>query len=111
MAVISFTDQESDIFKMRKAIFRMVLSRARSRLADPVDIEETQLAELTEGLFLDDMDHSQRGRVGEALLGAVTQLKDEVSAGKPLEEPVRAGIEELLEDLEKFLRTRLQPSP
>lgn len=109
MAVISFTGEESDIFKMRKAIFRMTLSRTKSHLADPKDIKEIQLAELTEGLFLNDLERSQRVRLGAALLDAVTQLKDEVSTGKPLEEPVRSGIEELLADLKEFLRTHLSP--
>jgi hypothetical protein len=110
MAVISFAEKESEIFGIRKAVLRLILSRTRSRLTDPADLEEIQLAEVVDGVMFDDMDTLQRARLGEAVLGAVMQLRDEVATGKPLEEPVRAGIEELLEDLENFLRTRLQPS-
>jgi hypothetical protein len=111
MAVISFAKEESEIFGVRKAIFRMLLSRTRSRLSDPADIEEAQLAELAEGILFYDMDRPQRERLGTAVLGAVMQLRDEVSAGKPLEEPVLPGIEERLQDLENFLKARLHPSP
>lgn len=109
MAVISFGMEESEIFGVRKAVFRMILIRTRSRLSEAADLEETQLAQMAEGILFHDVDRPQRERLGDAVLGAVMQLREEVSAGKRLEEPVRAGIEELLEDLENFLRARLQP--
>jgi hypothetical protein len=111
MALISFAEEESEIFGVRKAILRMILSRTRSRLTDPADIEETRMAETVGAILFDDMNSAQRERLGGAILEAVTQLRAEVSAGKPLEEPVLPGIEERLENLENFLKTRLQPSP
>lgn len=104
MAVFSFSCDEADIFKVRKAIFRMVLSRAAAHLTGPSDVEAIRLAELGEGVIFDQIeDPHQRTRLVRALLEGTEELRQQVAAGKPTEEPVLLGAEELLGELVNFL--------
>ncbi len=41
------------------------------------------------------------------MLSGATRLKDDVDAGRSLEEPVSAGISEFLESMIEFLRSHL----
>lgn len=103
MATIAFTDDESDIFVVRKAIFRMMLSRAGSKLTDPADIEEVRMAEFAEGISFDLFEGEQRVRIGHAIFDAAKQLRDDVASGNPVEEAVRPDIKEFLDELVAFL--------
>lgn len=108
MAVFSFSDNEADIFKVRKAVFRMILSRAAAHLTDPADVEELDVALLGEGAIFDLIDDPQRrARVARAVLEGTEELRQQVAAGKPTEEPVRLGAEELLDELISFLNSRV----
>lgn len=103
MAAIAFTDNDSDIFLVRKAIFRMILRRTASRLADPADVEEIRMAEFAEGISFDLLEGEQRIRIEHAIFDSVKQLRDDVASGNPVEEPVRPDINEFMEDLCAFL--------
>jgi hypothetical protein len=83
------------------------LSRAASQLSDPSDLEEIDVAGAMEGLAFDLMDEQQRARMTQAVLQGVQSLKNDLAAGKPLEEPVLPGIEEKLDELQSFLRAHL----
>lgn len=107
MATIAFANDESDIFVVRKAIFRMLLSRAESKLAYPADVEEVRMAEFAEGISFDLNEGEQRVRIGRAIFEAAKQLRDDVASGNPVEEPVRPDIKEFLDDLVAFLSPRV----
>jgi hypothetical protein len=92
MAVIGFSDNAQDVVSFRKAIFRMILSRAKARLTDPADIEELDVSEAAEGISFELLAGDQRARLVEAVYEGTQDLKQQVLAGKPTEEPVRAGI-------------------
>lgn len=106
MSVVMFSQEDS--FYVRKAVFRMILRRAKIELDDRTDIEELEIAELGEGISLFRMPDDQRSRIGDALLHGAQKLRSDVTAGHPTEEPVREGIESVLEDLIEFMTTRLQ---
>lgn len=103
MAAFTFSEHAVDAFTLRKAPFRMILSRAAGRLSDPSDIEEIEVAKAMDGLAFDLMEDDQRERVEQAVLEGVRGLRAEIDAGKPLEEPVLPGIGEKLEELQSFL--------
>jgi hypothetical protein len=117
VAAFTFSENELDALTVRKALFRLILSRAARRLSDPSDLEELEVAQAMDGLAFDLMDEQQRVRMTQAVLQGVQSLKDEIAAGKPLEGPVRPGIDEKLDELQSFLHahlsaeTRLSPEP
>jgi hypothetical protein len=99
VAVLSFAKTDADTVSLRKAIFRMILARAKARLADPADIEELDVSQAMEGISFDRLEDDQRARLVEAVYQGTQDLKKEVAAGKPTEEPVRPGIEEKLDEI------------
>jgi hypothetical protein len=103
VAALTFSENELDALTVRKALFRLILSRAVRRLSDPSDLEELEVAQAMDGLAFDLMGERQRGRMAQAVLQAVQSLKDEIAAGKALEEPVLPGIDEKLDELHSFL--------
>jgi hypothetical protein len=62
MAALGFSNDAADIVTFRKAIFRMILSRAKARLTDPVDIEELDVSEAMEGISFELLSEDQRAR-------------------------------------------------
>ncbi len=108
MAALSFSEDAADIVTFRKAIFRMVLSRAKARLTDPADIEELELSEAMEGISFQLLDDGQRARLAEAVFEGTKSLKEEIDAGKPVEEQVRQGADEKLGELLALL-ARFRP--
>jgi hypothetical protein len=103
MSAFIFSSDEQDAFTVRKAVFRMILSRAKGNLSDPSDIEQLDIAEVMEGLSFHRLDDEQRIRLTEAVLEGTRGLQSAIKSGQVTEEPVRAGIEELLNDLLVFL--------
>ena len=99
MAVLGFSDSAEDVVTFRKAIFRMILSRANSHLTDPADINELDLSRAMDGLSFELLPDDQRARLVEAVYQGTQDLRQEVAAGKPTEEPVREGIEEKLDEI------------
>jgi hypothetical protein len=108
MAVLGFSENGADIVTIRKAIFRMILSRARTYLTDPADIQELELSEAMEGISFNLLGDDQRARLVEAVSEGVKSLKDDISAGRPTEEPTRAGVEEKLGEVLALL-SRFRP--
>jgi hypothetical protein len=107
VAAFTFSENERDALTVRKALFRLILSRAANRLSEPSDLEELEVAQAMDGLAFDLMDERQRVRMTQAVLQGVHSLKDEIAAGKPLEEPVLPGIDEKLDELQGFLHAHL----
>jgi hypothetical protein len=99
VAVLGFSDSPDDVVTFRKAIFRMMLSRAKSHLTDPADINELDLSQAMDGLSFELLPDDQRARLIEAVYLGTQDLTQEVAAGKPTEEPVREGIEEKLDEI------------
>jgi hypothetical protein len=99
VAVLGFSDSPDDVVTFRKAIFRMILSRAKSHLTDPADINELDLSQAMDGLSFELLPDDQRARLIEAVYLGTQDLTQEVAAGKPTEEPVREGIEEKLDEI------------
>jgi hypothetical protein len=99
VAVLSFAKTDADTVALRKAIFRMILSRAKERLSDPADIEELDLSEVMEGIQFHRLDDDQRARLVEAVYEGTQDLKRQVLAGEPTEEEVKPGIEEKLDEI------------
>jgi hypothetical protein len=77
----------------------MILSRAKSHLTDPADINELDVSQAMEGISFELLPDDQRARVVEAVYQGTEDLRQEVAAGKPTEEPVREGIEEKLDEI------------
>jgi hypothetical protein len=77
----------------------MILSRAKSHLTDPADINELDLSQAMDGLSFELLPDDQRARLIEAVYLGTQDLTQEVAAGKPTEEPVREGIEEKLDEI------------
>lgn len=105
MSVIMFSAEDS--FYIRKALFRMIISRAERFLQDPADTEELTMSELTEGISLFRLPDDQRARLSVALLAGIEDLRADVAAGKPTEEPVRDGAEDLLDELVDYMNAHL----
>ncbi len=99
MAVLSFAKTEADTVSLRKAIFRMILSRAKEHLTDPADIEELDLSEVMEGVQFHRLDDDQRARLVDAVYEGTQDLKKQILAGEPTEEEVRPDIEEKLDEI------------
>ena len=99
MAVLSFAKTDADTVSLRKAIFRMILSRAKEHLTDPADIEELDLSEVMEGVQFHRLDDDQRARLVDAVYEGTQDLKQQVLAGEPTEEEVRPDIEEKLDEI------------
>jgi hypothetical protein len=99
VAVLGFSDSAEDVVTFRKAIFRMILSRAKSHLTDPADINELDLSQAMDGLSFELLPDDQRARLVEAVYQGTQDLRQDVAAGKPTEEPVREGIEEKLDEI------------
>jgi hypothetical protein len=108
MAALGFSENGADIVTFRKAIFRMILSRAKAHLTNPADIQELELSEAMEGISFNLLDDDQRARLTEAVFEGAKSLRDDIAAGKPIEEPAREGIEEKLDEvlalLDRFRR-------
>jgi hypothetical protein len=99
MAVLSFAKADADTVFLRKAIFRMILSRAKAHLTDPADIEELDVSQAMEGISFELLADGQRARLTEAVYQGTEDLRQDVAAGKPTEEAVRLGIEEKLDEV------------
>jgi hypothetical protein len=99
MAVLAFSHRWEDVVIFRKAIFRIILSRAKSHLTDPSDIHELTISQAVEGISFELLAEDQRARLVEAVYQGTRDLKNEVAEGKATEEPVRAGIEEKLDEI------------
>jgi hypothetical protein len=108
MAALAFSEDAADIVTFRKAIFRVILSRAKAWLTDPADIEELELSEAMEGISFHLLDEDQRARLAEAVFEGTKSLKEEVDAGKPVEEQVRGGADEKLDEVLALL-ARFRP--
>jgi hypothetical protein len=99
VAVLGFSDSAQDVVTFRKAIFRMILSRAKSHLTDPADINELDVSQAMDGLSFELLPDDQRARLVDAVYQGTQDLRQEVAEGKPTEEPVREGIEEKLDEI------------
>jgi len=108
MAVFGFSDNPDDVVSFRKAIFRMILSRAKARLTDPSDIEELDVGQAMEGISFELFEENQRARLLEAVYEGTKSLKEEIDAGKPVEEQVREGAYEKLDEVLALL-ARFRP--
>ncbi|MCA1222841.1 hypothetical protein [Streptomyces sp. 8L] len=104
MAAFIFSQDEPGTFTVRKALFRMILTRAERRLAEEVDVAEIQMSEAMEGISFRLLDEDQRTRAAEAVLEGTRELRTEITEGKPLEESVLPGVEEKLDELVSFLQ-------
>ena len=103
MAVFGFSDDAADVVSFRKAIFRMILSRAKERLTDPADIKELDVSEATDGISFELLDDAQRARLVEAVYQGTRDLRQQVADGRPTEEPVRDGAVEKLDEILSLL--------
>jgi hypothetical protein len=82
----------------------MILSRAAAHLTDPADVEELDVARWGEGASFDLIyDPQRRARVARAVLEGTEDLRQQIAAGEPTEEPVRPGAGEFLDELISFL--------
>jgi hypothetical protein len=99
VAVLSFGDTESDTVFLRNAILRMVVSRAKRHLTEPADIDKLDFYEPMGAILFEKLTGGQRVRLIEAVYQGTQDLKQQVLAGEPTEEPVRAGIEEKLNEI------------
>jgi hypothetical protein len=99
VAVFGFSDDAADVVSFRKAIFRMILSRAKERLTDPADIKELEVSEATDGISFELLDDAQRARLLEAVYQGTSDLRQQVADGRPTEEPVREGAVEKLDEI------------
>jgi hypothetical protein len=99
MAVLGFSDDAQGVVSLRKAIFRVILARAKSHLTDAADIHELGVSQAMEGISFELLAADQRARLVEAVYQGTQDLKREVDEGKATEEPVRAGIEEKLDEI------------
>ncbi len=99
MAVLGFSHDAQDVVSLRKAVFPMILSRAKSHLTDPSDVNELTVSQAMEGISFELLNADQRARLVEAVYQGTRDLREEVGEGKPTEEPARAGIEEKLDEI------------
>jgi hypothetical protein len=99
MAVFGFSHNTQDVVWLRKAIFRMTLSRAKSHLSDPSDTNELTVSQAMEGISFELLTADQSARLTEAVYQGTLDLREEVAEGKATEEPVRPGIEEKLDEI------------
>ncbi len=99
MAALIFTDDEAGSITFRKAIFRLILERARARVTAPSDLAELEMSEAMEGISFNLLPADQRARLAAAVAGATTSLKEDIAAGQPLGEEVRPGAQEKLDEV------------
>jgi len=99
VAVLGFSDSAEDVVSFRKAVFRMILSRAKNHLTDPADVEELDVSQAMEGISFELLPTDQRARLLEAVYQGTQDLKRQVLAREPIEEPVRPDIEEKLDEI------------
>jgi|SRR5580704_1972054 hypothetical protein len=99
MAVLSFDKTDVDTVFLRNAILRMILSRAQNHLTKPVDLEDLEVSKAIGAISFYLLGDDQRTRIVEAVYQGTRDLKREVDEGKTTEEPVRAGIEEKLDEI------------
>jgi hypothetical protein len=99
MAVLRFSPTEGDTVFLRNAILRMIVCRAEKYLTDPADIEDLEISKLVGAISFYLLDSGQSTRLVEAVYQGTQDLKREVTAGTPTEEPVRAGIQEKLDEI------------
>jgi hypothetical protein len=64
MAVLGFADNDTDTVFIRKAVFRMILDRAKALLTDPADIYQLDVCKAMEGVSCELLDEDQRTRLG-----------------------------------------------
>jgi hypothetical protein len=103
VAVFGFSDDAADVVSFRKAIFRMILSRAKKHLTDPADIKELDVSEATDGISFELLDDAERARLLEAVYQGTRELRQQVADGRPTEEPVREGAVEKLDEILSLL--------
>jgi hypothetical protein len=99
VAVIGFSDSAEDVVSFRKAIFRMILSRAKTHLTDPADIGELDISQAMEGIAFELLAGDQRTRLLDAVYEGTQDLKQQILAGEPTEEEVRPDVEEKLDEI------------
>jgi hypothetical protein len=99
MAILSFAKTDADTVFLRNAILRMIVSRAQNHVVNPADLEELEIAKPMGAISFYLLDNDQRTRLTEAVYQGARDLEQEISQGKNTEEPVRAGIEEKLEEV------------
>lgn len=107
MTTISFSRTAEDIFNVRKAVYRMILARAKKELEDSGDIKELEMSEIFDDISFYSMDGSQRARLEAALLAGASALHEDIRAGRATEEPTLPGIDEKLSELIEFMRAHL----
>jgi hypothetical protein len=98
MASLGFGAPENGV-TMRNAVFRLVLARAAATLDDPADLEELEVAEAFGAISFDLLEPDQGRRIGTAIRHGLLRLRQDVSVGVDLEEPVLPGIQEKLDEL------------
>ena len=107
MTHISFSKAAVDTFTVRKGLYRLILVRAKNALDNPADIEELEMSEFTDGISLFRKEASQRRTLGNALLEGARVLRSDLLAGRRVEEPVRDGVTDYLDELIDFLASHL----
>jgi hypothetical protein len=108
MALISFAETATNIVSVRKAVLRMILSRARSVLSDPSDRQELDTFLAVDAVMFDELaDPAQRKRLIDAVYQGTQMLRDDITQRKEIEEPVHPDIDEkLTEIIDLFHRSR-----
>ena len=99
MAVLGSRTDEADVVSFRKAIFRMILSRAKTHLTDPLTSRSLTFLRRWRECCFDRLDSDQRARLLEAVYEGTQDLKQQILAGEPTEEEVRPDIEEKLDEI------------
>jgi hypothetical protein len=100
MALISFAGTAENIVGVRKAVLRMILSRAKSVLSDPSDRQKLDTFLAVDAVMFDELaDPGQRERLIDAVYRGTRMLREDIAQGKETEEPVRPGIEEKLDEV------------
>lgn len=103
MTTISFSPAADDIFSVRKAIYRMIITRAKKDLEDADDINELEMSELFDDISLYTLPTAQRARLQSALISGASALRADIIAGRPTEDPTLLGIDEKLGELIEFM--------
>ena len=98
MAVLSFGDESDTVF-LRNTILRMIVSRAQKYLVDPADIEALHFSQLIGAVLFEHPGDCHWVRLVDAVYQGTQDLKHEITLGIPTEEPVRAGIQEKLDEI------------
>ncbi|WP_225848281.1 hypothetical protein [Streptomyces sp. HPF1205] len=107
MATMRF-GSTGDSVLMRNAVFRLMLARAVPMLDNPADKDELEMDAAIGGISFDLLEPGQRHRLARAVHAGFLQLKADVTAGVPLEEPVLPGIQEKLDELIEFMARHLE---